>query len=532
MSIVTLLLPLIIQAQQTGDNLHLVFKSAEKIDVRRYEIKVQILYGRKEVRGQVIMDVITDATQLPIFLDKRLTMESIELVYPESRPLKWDSETQVAQVGFITHGREKRLRIKMKYHGKPKKSMTPPWDGGFVWSSDYQGRPWIGVAVQGEGSHLWFPSFSVIYEEPETVDLHIIVPDTLVAVGNGVLVDTYKVVSGWTAWHWRVVNPINNYNITVNVGKYVPIEREYDGLKASFWVIDKPKWQEKASQYMDKEVPQLLKDFTKLFGVPYPFPQDGYKLVYTPYWGMEHQSCVAYGNNFRKNGGTESCKFDYILVHETAHEWWGNSVTAKAWQDIWIHEGFGTYAEALLVEHRCGKAEYFKYMMSLRKRIKNKVPVAGKQRLYDPFADNDIYMKGAWILHTIRSLLNNDSLFFRWIHAIQKRYYHSHASTQDILSLLIELDSATVYNRKIPDIWNKYLVEEADVPVLYISKKKQGESTLLKYSWKNWSYPFSITFAGRTLHFEQDKGSITIEGDVDLNKLRKAIETRFLIYVP
>ncbi len=521
-----------VMAQYKTSNIKIVYNPERKIDVRRYEIKVQILYGRKEIRGSVVMDVVTDATEIPVFLDKRLTMQSIELIYPEQRPLKWDAETQRAMVGFVTQGREKRLRIKMKYHGKPKKSLMPPWDGGFVWSSDYKGRPWIGVAVQGEGSHLWFPSFSVIYEEPETVDLHIIVPDTLVAVGNGTLIDTYRVVEGWKAWHWRVVNPINNYNITVNVGKYVSIEREYDDLKASFWVIDKPEWIDSAEKYMNKEIPELLDDFAELFGVPYPFPQDGYKLVYTPYWGMEHQSCVAYGNRFQKNGGTETCKFDYILLHETAHEWWGNSVTAKSWQDIWIHEGFGTYAEALWVEHNCGKKEYFKYMASLRKQIKNKVPVAGEQRLTDPFADNDIYMKGAWILHTLRSILNNDSLFFKWMREIQKRFYHSHASTQDLLNLLMELDSVTVKEKQIPYIWEKYLITEAKVPVLYITKKKEKGSIVLKYSWKNWGLPFSISLEGQTLNFSAEKGVITIDKDIDLDKLRKAIELRFLIYVP
>jgi aminopeptidase N len=263
------------------------------------------------------------------------------------------------------------------------------------------------------------------------MDMYLSVPDTLLGVSNGRLKDVVK-STNQTTYHWQVLNPINNYNITINIGDYVLISDTFHGkntLSLDYYVLRYNV--EKARKHF-QEVDTMLRAFEQYFGA-YPFPEDGYKLVETPYWGMEHQSCVAYGNKYRYN----EYGFDFIIVHESGHEWFANSITAADPADLWIHESFTTYSEALYVEYTQGKGRSLSYLQMQREKVVNKFPMQGpKHQNYHGWKDNDIYYKGSWVLQTLRYSVNNDSLWFLMLRELSAKFRHQLISTDDIVQFI------------------------------------------------------------------------------------------------
>jgi len=255
-----------------------------------------------------------------------------------------------------------------------------PWDGGFVFSKDTNDKPFIGVAVQGTGASLWYPNKDHQSDEPESVDIKVSVPNGLMNVSNGRLIAETALGDGYTQWHWKVRQPINSYNITLNIADYVHFEDRYNQLSLDYYVLKENL--DKAKQQF-QQVRPMMDCFYEKFG-DYPFQKDGFKLVETPYLGMEHQSAVAYGNGYQ-NGylGTDlsktgiGLKWDFIIIHESAHEWFGNSVSATDIADMWIHESFTAYAESVFVECEFGKKEAIKYLYGLRDIIANDKPIIG-----------------------------------------------------------------------------------------------------------------------------------------------------------
>jgi aminopeptidase N len=307
--------------------------------------------------------------------------------------------------------------IEIQYHGQPHVALNPPWDGGFVWSSDESGKPWISVACEGDGASLWYPAKDHPADEADSALLEYVVPAGLLAVGNGQFLGSEKSGDSSMLYRYRVSYPINHYNISFNAGNYrswtdtLLLPESGDVLPMSFYAL--PQDFEKAKKQWAQAKP-VIRSLSRSYG-DYPFKRDGYKVVQTPFLGMEHQSCIAYGSQFEDN----EFGFDFILMHETAHEWWGNRTSADDHADLWLHESLATYAEAVYLENWKGKKEAIRYLLEQRKKIRNRSPMAGSRGVYfNDWKDSDIYYKGTWMLHSMRYALGNDQRWFKALHDI------------------------------------------------------------------------------------------------------------------
>jgi len=353
------------------------------------------------------------------------------------------------------------IAVKIYYHGKPPNAQRPPWKGGFVRKKDELDNPWWGVACQTEGASIWWPCKDVVNDESQRVGIQIQVPKGFVVVSNGRGGRSERVEDDTTfeSYSWNVNYPINLYNITFYIGKYKLLHDTYsskvtgDTLALNHYVLEQD--YEKAKAHFP-QLKEHLAVYEDLFG-PYPFYRDGFKLVEAPYAGMEHQTAIAYGNGFKNN----ALGFDYIILHETAHEWWGNSLTAYDLADGWLHEGFATYAECLFVERKYGYKAYTDYMRTYKWTIINRRPVVGPygQRYFN-YKDGDIYTKGAWILHTLRETINDDKVFFDIIKTFATRFAYKNVKSQDFIDIVNEktLSDYTwffdqyLYNRFVPEL--------------------------------------------------------------------------------
>lgn len=332
----------------------------------------------------------------------------------------------------------KSIDLIADFSGTPIEAKRPPWSGGFVRKIDDLGHPWWGVSCETEGASLWWPCKDVLNDEPDSADIDLWVPDGLTGVSNGRRVDAKDrsfslppgAGDGLHADCWHVSYPINLYNITFYIGKYKLLHDVYysevthDSLQLNHYVLEQHYEQAKKQFPQQKE---YIAFYEKIYG-PYAWYKDGCRLVESPYEGMEHQTAIAYGHGFK----TDDWGFDYIILHETAHEWWGNAVTATDLGDGWIHEGFATYTEALWVEHTSGRAAYENYLWEGRILLKNKRPVSRPYNIrYFDYHDEDIYNKGSWILHSLRYAINNDSTFFRILKKFYAEYKYKNATSYD-----------------------------------------------------------------------------------------------------
>jgi aminopeptidase N len=338
------------------------------------------------------------------------------------------SPQPVGQSGVVT----------VYYHGKPRVAKRAPWDGGFVWARDTAGNDWIATAVEGLGASAFWPNKDLESDEPDSQRIAVTVPSALTDVSNGRLRNTTRNADGTTTYEWFVQNPINNYDVEVNAARYAHFGDTYKGedgvLTLDFWPLaynlDKAKTQ-------FQQAKPMLACFEHWFG-PYPWYKDGYKLVETPHLGMEHQSGVAYGNHY-ENGylGRDlsrtgwGLKWDFIIVHESAHEWWGNSLTAKDHADMWIHESFANYAENLYTECQDGKAAGAAYVIGTRKLIRNDKPIVGHFNVNDE-GSGDMYYKGGSMLHTIRQIVDNDEKWRGILRGLQKTFRHQVVSGTEV----------------------------------------------------------------------------------------------------
>lgn len=378
--------------------------------------------------------------------------------------------------------RDSLYTISIYYQGHPKVAENAPWDGGFIWKQDSLGHPWIATANQGLGASVWWPNKDHQTAEPDSMSINITVPDEIKNVSNGRLQDTTHHDNGMTTWSWFVSNPINNYNVAVNAGNYVNFTDTYDGQKGtldlSYWVLEHNL--EKAKEQF-KQVKPMMQCFEKWFG-PYPFYEDSFKLVETPHLGMEHQSAVAYGNGY-KNGymgrdlsGTGwGIKWDFIIIHESGHEWWGNNITTKDIADMWVHEGFTSYSESIYTECRFGEEAGAEYTRGLRKNISNKFPMIEKYGINkETRAGVDIYYKGNNLLHMIRQIIGDDAAWQNILRGIQKDFYHQNVTSNQIENYINE---RTEYD--LEPVFDQYL-RRSGLPVFeYVI-----EDETLHFRWK------------------------------------------------
>lgn len=368
------------------------------------------------------------------------------------------------------------------FEGKPHKAIRAPWDGGITWTRDQNGNPFIASSNQGIGASIWWPNKDHGYDEPNNgMKLSIRVPDPLMNVSNGRLVEEEKHGDGTNTWHWEVINPINNYGVNINIGDYKHFKEIYDGEKGildmDFYVLSYNL--EKAMTHF-ADAKRTMQAFEYWFG-PYPFYEDSFKLVEAPYLGMEHQSSVTYGNGYQ-NGylGRDlsqsgwGLKFDFIIIHETGHEWFANNITYKDVADMWIHESFTNYSESLFLEYHYGKEAADEYVIGTRLAIQNDRPIIGIYNVnYE--GSSDMYYKGANMLHTIRQLVNNDEAWRALLRGLNKDFYHQTVSSAEIEAYMME---KTGLNLK--PVFDQYL-RDYRVPILEYSFKNNQ----LLYRWGN-----------------------------------------------
>lgn len=395
--------------------------------------------------------------------------------------------------------------ISVYYQGKPKVAENAPWDGGFVWAEDSLGNDWIATANQGLGASVWWPNKDHQTAEPDSMSINITVPDEIKNVSNGRLRDTTRHDNGMTTWSWFVSNPINNYNVAVNAGNYVNFTDTYEGKKGtldlSYWVLEY-NLDEAKEQF--KQVKPMLRCFEDWFGA-YPFYEDSFKLVETPHLGMEHQSAIAYGNEYQNgyrgtdlSGSGWGLKWDFIIIHESGHEWWGNSITTRDVADMWVHEGFTSYSESIYTECRFGEEAAAEYTRGLRKNIANEYPLIEKYGINkETRAGVDMYYKGHNLLHTIRQIIDNDSTWKNILRGLQKDFRY-----QIVTSKIVEnyINEHTDYDLR--PVFDQYL-RHADIPVFEYSI----ENGTLRYRWnadvKGFDMPIRVTLDEETYSFIQ-----------------------------
>lgn len=382
-------------------------------NVTFYDLDLQIFPDERLISGKVLVQATVVHPTNVLVLDLDTTFNVL-------RAMEGDLNCDVTREGgklYIDLGRTRQrgeiLRIDVFYEGAPREAPRAPWDGGFSWAKTDSGEHWIATSCQTEGADVWWPNKDHVSDEPDSVGIHIRVPDPLVVATNGRLRTTEAHDDGTTTYHWFVSTPINNYNIALNIAPYRVIEGELESVVGDtypvvFYVL--PEDYEKG-QALFPEILDHLRFFEKLLG-PYPFRADKYGVAQTPHLGMEHQTIIAYGAGFSNSSMTGvDWGFDALHHHELAHEWWGNLVTNFDWRDMWIHEGFGSYMQALYVEELSGKEAYQRFMQRSR-FFRNDLAVAPREvRSSEEIYRAPIYTKGAWVLHTLRYLIGDEAFF-------------------------------------------------------------------------------------------------------------------------
>lgn len=410
-------------------------------NVIRYDLEIEPDFAQKSIKGSniILFKVESDADNQMMQIDLQQPMEVLNASLDGENVSSIERDGNVYFLKFSKKLKNKsEHKLKLEFGGKPRIAVNAPWDGGWIFRKDKKGRPWMTTAVQGLGASAWYPNKDYQGDEPDKgASLAMVVNPELTAVSNGRLVES-KMTGDKKVYKWEVKNPINNYNITPYIGYYTEIQDEYQGekgkLDVDYWVLDYNVEKAKKQLIQAKD---MLKALEYWFGA-YPFYEDGYKLVETPHLGMEHQSGIAYGNNF-ENGylGTDlsgsgwGLKWDFIIVHESGHEWFGNNITSDDVADMWIHESFTAYSETLFTEQMFGKEAACDYVIGTRKSILNDIPVIGIYGVQQE-GSGDMYYKGANMIHTLRQWINNDDLFRQILRGMNKDFYHQTVTTEQI----------------------------------------------------------------------------------------------------
>ena len=405
-------------------------------DVTFYELNIDIDLDDRMIAGYVDFYAwaVNEFTELQFDLAKNMVLDEVNY---KGRSLTYTREEDAVFVTFPAVQAGRQFQFRVTYHGEPAQAKKPPWDGGFVWEKDKAGRDFVGVACEGDGASLWWPCKDHPTEEPDSMAINITVPSDIMCVANGRLREKVE-TDVKTTYKWFVTKPINNYNVSVNIANYTVIAdtiHSVTGIQpATYYVLD---YNEAVAREHFKEARVMMRSLEKFFG-PFPFWEDGYKLVETPYLGMEHQTAVAYGNDFKtyeRGIRTIYGYMDYIILHETAHEWWGNNITACDGADVWLHEGFAMYSEVLYVEDQLGYPMSIHYLLERRRGIQNRRAIVGPRGEYY-WGFEDAYNKGAWILHTLRSVLDDDTMFFGILKGFQQEFASQIVCTEDLVEYI------------------------------------------------------------------------------------------------
>ena len=473
-------------------------------DALKYDLHVNFNLNDSSISGYNIIQfkVLKNGPYMQIDLQEPMLIDSLVLNSWGVEGLPVLSHLHATKYGnayFIDLGKTSLPVRSVNYlsvffHGNPIIAKRPPWDGGLVFKKDRNKAPWVTIACQGLGASVWYPCKDHQSDEPDSAEMHITIPDTLVCVGNGRFRGKINNADGTATFDWAVVNPINNYCIIPYIGKYVHFGEEYMGekgkLNMDYWVLDY-NLEKAKKQFTD--APRMMKAFEHWFG-PYPFYEDGYKLVEAPHLGMEHQSATAYGNGYQNgysgrdlSGSGWGLKWDFIIVHESGHEWFANNITSKDIADMWIHEGFTNYSETLFTDYYYGHEAGNAYVQGTRKNIQNDIPIIGPYGVNQE-GSGDMYYKSGNMLHTIRQVIKNDEKFRQILRGLNKTFYHQTVTTTQIenyISKKAGIDFSKVFDQ--------YL-RTTQVPVL--EYKLEGYKLSYRY-WncvKGFNLPLRIMF--------------------------------------
>jgi aminopeptidase N len=473
-------------------------------DVRHFDLAVEVFPDDRRIQGSntITVETISELGRFEINLDDRLEVGSVEVdgvvspyhhgngVIAVELPARW--------------GAGERHVVTVDYGGKPKVALRPPWIDGFVWSETPSGEHWIGVTGQGDGGDNWWPCKDHPSDEPdEGMSIALTVPAGLVGLSNGRFLGETENGDGTVTSRWRVGFPINDYLVTVNIAPYVPIEEGYQGVDGQldvplvFWAV--PEYEPQARK-MWRQMPRILEVLGRRFG-EYPFFEDKFAVAHAPYLGMEHQTLVAYGALFTDT----RYGFDDLLLHEVAHEWWGNKISVSDWADFWLQEGFATYAEAVYVLDTLGEAQYLEYMGRLSQRVRNRQPVIRGENLTSSEAySGDIYFKGACVLHTLRWLIGDEDFFeviWRFAdgdHPGACRF----VTTRDLEALVSE-----VSGRNIGSFWERYLYR-AEQPKWRMVRRPGDGGDRVELFWDDprFELPLPVVVGGEARRVEMTGG--------------------------
>jgi aminopeptidase N len=480
-------------------------------DVTHYNLSVNFNIPDSSISGynDIAFKVLKKGTEMQVDLQVPMQIDSVLLQATNSATN--NSTWQAASAGDIRRQgnawfikmpakgllKGSRYSMRIYYHGKPTVARRPPWDGGVIWKKDSNNNPWVSIACQGLGASVWYPCKDIQSDEPDSAAMHITIPDTLQAISNGRLRGMVQHRNGTATYSWAVTNPINSYNFIPYIGKYAHFNEVYNGqlgkLDMDYWVlaynVDKAR-----AQF--KDAVRTMQALEHWFG-PYPFYTDSYKLVEAPHLGMEHQSAVAYGNKFQNgylgrdlSGSGWGLKWDFIIVHESGHEWFGNNITSKDIADMWVHESFTNYSETLFTEFFYGKQAGTEYIIGSRKNIRNDIPITGPYNV-NREGSGDMYPKGANMIHSIRQVINNDSVFIKILRGLNKSFYHQTVTARQVQQYI-----NTTSKINFDKVFNQYLLT-TQIPTL----EYQQNGYTLRYRYvnciKGFNMPLKINFKGQ-----------------------------------
>ena len=474
-------------------------------DVLKYDLHVKFNISDSTISGynMIEFNILKHGNLIQIDLQEPLILDSIKLGALGSPALTNEVDyykdgnayfiKTSAFFGPLEETKRKHY-VFIYYHGKPKAAKRAPWDGGLIWKKDKNKNPWVSIACQGLGASVWYPCKDHQSDEPDSAEMHITIPETLVCVGNGNLRDRKENGDGTVTYDWAVVNPINNYTIIPSIGKYVHFSEIFKGekgdLNMDYWVLDY-NLEKAKKQFTDAG--RMMKAFEYWFG-PYPFYKDGYKLVESPHLGMEHQSATAYGNGYQNgyagrdlSGSGWGLKWDFIIVHESGHEWFANNITTKDIADMWVHEGFTNYSETLFTEYYYGKEAGTAYVTGIRKNIANDIPIIGTYNV-NKEGSGDMYYKAANMIHNIRQVINDDSLFRKILRGLNSSFYHQTVTSKQI-ETYINQQSGIDFSK----VFDQYL-RTTQVPLLEYKLTDHNLSYRYTNAVKGFNMPLKISF--------------------------------------
>ncbi len=496
-------------------------------DLLYYHLDIIVKPSDSTISGTntVTYKVLKPARIMQIDLQEPMNLISAS---QNNKVLKMRREGNVYWIELSDNQEQGRIySVELNYGGKPRVSTRPPWVGGITWSKDSKGLPFIASACQGDGASLWWPCKDHMYDEPDSMLISVNVPENLIDVSNGRLRSTIQQKNKTKTYNWFVANPISNYGVNINIGDYVHFSEVFKGekgpLDCDYWVLREDL--EKAKEQF-KQAPLMLAAFEHWYG-PYPFYEDSYKLVEAPYLGMEHQSSITYGNGF-KNGyrGTDlsdsgwGLKFDFIIIHESGHEWFANNITYEDIADMWVHESFTNYAENLYVEYYFGKEAGSEYVLGTRSRILNDKPIIGVYNVNNE-GSGDMYYKGGNMLHTLRQIVNDDEKWRSILRGLNKDFYHQvvkGSQIENYLSAKTGIDLKPFFNQYLRDV---------RIPVFEYYVK----GTRLYFRWNNCVRGFNMSLKIYASGEEKIVNPTTVYSSVELKSMNSVIKADKGYYV-